>query len=491
METYDEKFDFRDKRNLSLVTDFYELTMSQCYFNAPDANKIVTFDLFYRRNPDNGGFAIFAGLEQIIGFIQNLHFEDEDIAYLKSLNKFSDEFLDYLRHFIFTGDVYAVPEGTPVFPNEPLVRVKAKIIEAQLLETAFLLAINHQTLIATKANRIVRAAKGRIVMEFGARRAHNFDAANYGARAAYIGGVDATATTYAGEKFNIPVAGTMAHSFIQSFDSEYEAFKAYALTYPDSCTVLLDTYDTLNSGVKNAIRVAKEVLEPMWHRLKGVRIDSGDIAYLSKKIRKQLDEAGLEDCQIVASNSFDEYIIKSLIEQGAQIDSFGVGENMIVSKSSPVFGGVYKMSSVIKDNQMIPKIKLSENVEKMTNPGFKDLYRIYDKENHKALADLMTIHGHPISENEDLTICHPDNVWKKKTLKRGTFVIRDLYEPIFVNGRLVYKVPDLNEIRRYSQQELSHLWDEYFRFEYPQVYKVDLTEELLKMKLDLIEEMKH
>ncbi len=490
METYDEKYDFRDQRNLSLVTDFYELTMSQCYFNMPDANKIVTFDLFYRRNPDNGGFAIFAGLEQVIGFIQNLHFEDEDIAYLKSLNKFSDEFLDYLRHFIFTGDIYAVPEGTPVFPNEPIVRIKAKIIEAQLLETAFLLAINHQTLIATKANRIVRAAQGRTVMEFGARRAHNFDAANYGARAAYIGGVNATATTYAGEKFGIPVSGTMAHSFIQSFDSEYEAFKAYALTYPDSCTVLLDTYDTLNSGVVNAIKVAKEVLEPMGHRLKGVRIDSGDIAYLSKKIRRKLDEAGLTDCQIVASNSFDEYIIKSLIEQGAKIDAFGVGENMIVSKSSPVFGGVYKMGSVLKDGEMIPKIKLSENVEKMTNPGFKDLYRIYDKETHMAIADLMTVHGHAISEDEDLTICHPDNVWKKKTLAKGTFVIRDLYEPIFVDGRLVYQVPELEAIRAYSREEQSHLWDEYFRFEYPQVYKVDLTEELLAMKLNLIEELK-
>ena len=490
MEGLDYKFDFRDKRNLSLVTDFYELTMSQVYFNSPDSNRIVSFDLFYRRNPDNGGFAIFAGLEQMIGFIQNLHFDDDDIAYLRSLNKFSEPFLEYLRHFIFTGDIYAVKEGTPVFPNEPLVRVKAKIIEAQLIETALLLSLNHQTMIATKANRIVRSANGRVVMEFGARRAHNFDAATFGARAAYIGGVDATATTYAGQHFGIPVAGTMAHSFVQSFDSEYEAFKAYALTYPDSCTVLLDTYDTLNSGVPNAIKVAKEVLEPMGHRLAGVRIDSGDIAYLSKKIREALDEADMQDCKIVASNSFDEYIIKSLIEQGAKIDSFGVGENMICSESTPVFGGVYKMSAVFDEDKMIPKIKISENIEKMTNPGFKDLYRIYSKDNHKAIADIMTIAGHSINEEEDLTIYHPDNMWKNKTLKKGTYFVKDLYEPIFVGGQLVYEVPDLKAIREYSKQELSCLWDEYFRFEYPQIYKVDLTKELFDLKGEIIAKMK-
>lgn len=490
MEALDYKFDFRDKRNLSLVTDFYELTMSQCYFNDPEKNKMVTFDVFYRRNPDNGAFSIFAGLEQIIGFIQNLHFDDDDIAYLRSLNKFSEEFLDYLRHFIFTGDIYAIKEGTPVFPNEPLIRVKAKIIEAQLLETAFLVAINHQTLIATKANRIVRAAQGRTVMEFGARRSHNFDAANYGARAAYIGGVDATATTYAGQKFNIPVSGTMAHSFVQSYDDEFEAFKAYALTYPDSCTVLLDTYDTLNSGVPNAIRLSKEVLEPMGKRLAGVRIDSGDMAYLSKKIRSALDAAGLNDCKIVSSNSLDEYIIKSLIEQGAKIDSFGVGENLVTSKSSPVFGGVYKLSSVLEKDTWVPRIKLSENIEKMTNPGFKDLYRIYDKETGKAIADLMTLHDHKINENEDLTIYHPENVWKNKTLNKGTYIIKDLLEPIFVDGKLVYEVPDLEEIRKHREEEMSHFWDEYFRFEYPQTYKVDLTKELLDLKLKMIEEMR-
>lgn len=486
MEGLDYKFDFRDERNLSLVMDFYELTMSQCYFNSEAKDRVAVFDLFYRRNPDNGGFSIFAGLEEVIGYIQNLHFTDDDIAYLDSLHKFSQPFLDYLRHFIFTGDIYAIPEGTPVFPYEPLVRVKANIIEAQLIETALLLAINHQTLIATKANRIVRAAKGRAVMEFGARRAHNFDAATYGARAAFIGGVTGTATTYAGEKFDIPALGTMAHSFVQSFDSEYEAFKCYAETYPNSCTVLLDTYDTLKSGLPNAVRVAKEVLEPAGHRLAGVRIDSGDIAYLSKKIRKVLDEADMQDCGIVASNSFDEYIIKSLIEQGAQINSFGVGENMICSRSTPVFGGVYKMSALFDGDQVIPKIKVSENVEKLTNPGFKNLYRIYDKESGKALADLMTLADEVLNEDEDLTIYHPMNTWKHKTLEKGTYEIRDLLVPIILNGQLVYEAPKLSEIRDYAKAQLDTLWDEIFRFEYPQTYYVDLSKKLLDLKLRML-----
>lgn len=486
MEGLDYKFDFRDERNLSLVMDFYELTMSQCYFNSEAKDRVAVFDLFYRRNPDNGGFSIFAGLEEVIGYIQNLHFTDEDIAYLDSLHKFSQPFLEYLRHFIFTGDIYAIPEGTPVFPYEPLVRVKANIIEAQLIETALLLAINHQTLIATKANRIVRSAKGRAVMEFGARRAHNFDAATYGARAAFIGGVTGTATTYAGEKFDIPALGTMAHSFVQSFDSEYEAFKCYGETYPDSCTVLLDTYDTLKSGLPNAIRVAKEVLEPNGHRLAGVRIDSGDIAYLSKKIRIALDEADMQDCGIVASNSFDEYIIKSLIEQGAQINSFGVGENMICSRSTPVFGGVYKMSALFDGDQVIPKIKVSENVEKLTNPGFKNLYRIYDKESGKALADLMTLADEILDENEDLTIYHPMNTWKHKTLEKGTYEIRDLLVPIIQEGQLVYEAPKLREIRDYAKAQLDTLWDEIFRFEYPQTYYVDLSKKLLDLKLRML-----
>ena len=491
MKSLDYKFDFRDERNLSLVMDFYELTMSQCYFNSEARERIVTFDLFYRKNPDNGGYAVFAGLEEIIGYIQNLHFEDEDIAYLRSLHKFSDAFLDYLRHFIFTGDIYAIKEGTPVFPYEPLIRVRAKIIEAQLLETAMLLCVNHQTLIATKARRIVKAAKGRAIMEFGARRAHNFDAANYGARAAYIGGVAGTATTYAGQKFGMPVLGTMAHSFVQSFDNEYDAFLAYAKTYPDSCTVLLDTYDTLKSGLPNAIRVAKEYLEPNGYRMQGVRIDSGDMAYLAKKIRKALDAAGMEDCNIVVSNSLDEYLIQSLISQGAQINSMGVGENLVCSKSTPVFGGVYKMSAVYEDEKMIPKIKVSENVEKVTNPAFKDLYRIYDKETMKAIGDIMTVHGEVLDPNQDLTIYHQMNSWKNKTIPAGTYIIKDLLEPIFINGELVYDVPELSAIRDYSEAEFSHMWDEILRFEYPQTYYVDLSKKLLDLKLKMLEDVKH
>lgn len=491
MQGLDYKFDFRDERNLSLVMDFYELTMSQCYFNSDHKDRIVVFDLFYRRNPDSGGYAVFAGLEEIIGYIQNLHFEDSDIEYLRSLNRFSDEFLDYLRHFIFTGDIYAIKEGTPVFPYEPLIRVKANIIEAQLLETAMLLCVNHQTLIATKAKRIVQAAQGRAIMEFGARRAHNFDSANYGARAAYIGGVSGTATTYAGKKFGIPVLGTMAHSFVQSFDSEYEAFLAYAKTYPDSCTVLLDTYNTLKSGLVNAIRVAKEYLEPNGYRLQGVRIDSGDMAYLSKEIRKALDEADMQDCNIVISNSLDEYLIQSLIGQGAKIDSMGVGENLVCSKSAPVFGGVYKMSAIIDGDEVIPKIKVSENVEKVTNPGYKDLYRIYDKTSGKAVGDLMTLHDEVIDSNKDVTIYHHMNSWKNKTIPGGSYEIRPLLEPIFLKGELVYNVPDLKEIRAYSEEEFSKLWDEILRFEYPQTYFVDLSKKLLELKLAMLEGVKH
>ena len=488
MKTYDAKFDFRDKRNLSMVMDFYELTMSQCYFNR-DQNEEVVFDMFYRSNPNGGGYCICAGLEEVIGYIQNLHFEEEDIAYLRSLNKFSEEFLDYLRHFIFTGDIYAIPEGTPVFPYEPLIRVKAKIIDAQLLETALLLAMNHQTLIATKARRIVQAANGRTVMEFGARRAHNFDAANYGARAAYIGGVLGTATTYAGKEYGIPALGTMAHSFIQSFDSEYDAFLNYAKTYPDSCTVLLDTYNTLKSGLPNAIRVAKEYLEPNGYRLQGVRIDSGDMAYLSKKIRHALDAAGMQDCKIIVSNSLDEFLIESLLSQGAQIDSMGVGENLVTSKSSPVFGGVYKLSAIIKDDVIIPKIKVSENLEKVTNPGMKNLYRIYDKDSKMAVADLMTLVDETIDPSQDLTIYHQMNYWKNKTIPGGSYELRDLLVPVFINGQLVYDCPSLAQIRAYSEEELTHLWDEIKRFTYPQTYYVDLSRKLLDLKMKMLEEV--
>ena len=380
----------KETRNLSLVMDFYELTMSQCYFNL-DKNREVVFDLFYRHNPEDGGLCIFAGLEQVIEYVKNLHFEKEEIEYLRSLNQFTDEFLEYLSTVRFTGDIYAIPEGTPVFPYEPLVRVKAPIIEAQLVETALLLALNHQTLIATKARRIVQASDGRAVMEFGARRAHNFDAAIYGARAAYIVGCAGSATTYAGKEYGLPVLGTMAHSFIQSFDSEYDAFLYYAKTYPESCTLLIDTYSTLKSGIKNAIKVAKDYLEPNGYRLKGVRIDSGDMAYLSKKVRKELDAAGLEDCQIVVSNSLDEYVITSLIHQQVLNRFFWCRRNLICSKNSPVFGGVYKLVAIEKDGKIIPKIKISDNVEKVTNPGLKKLYRIIDKETNMAQADLMAL----------------------------------------------------------------------------------------------------
>ncbi len=479
-----------EKRNLSLVMDFYELTMSQCYFNE-DPNKEVVFDLFYRKNPDDGGFCVFAGLEQAVEYVRNLHFDKDDIEYLRSLNQFSDEFLDYLANVRFTGDLYSIPEGTPVFPYEPLVRVKAPIIQAQLVETALLLTLNHQTLIATKARRIVQASEGRAVMEFGARRAHNFDSAIYGARAAYIAGCAGSATTYAGEVFGLPVLGTMAHSFIQSFDTEYDAFMNYAKNYPDNCTLLIDTYSTLKSGIKNAIKVAKDYLEPNGYRLKGVRIDSGDIAYLSKKVRAELDANGMEDCGIVISNSLDEYVIESLIhQQGAKINSFGVGENLICSKNSPVFGGVYKMVAAEENGVLIPKIKISDNVEKVTNPGIKNLYRIYDKETGMAQADLMALYEEKFDENEDLAIYHPMSRWKYKIIKGGTYSLRPLLVPIIERGELVYDLPDLKEIREYTQKELETLWEEIKRFVNPQEYYVDLTDKLLNLKLNMLDQYK-
>lgn len=478
----------KDGRNLSLVMDFYELTMSQVYMNNHKDEEVV-FDLFYRRNPDNGGFAIFAGLNQIIEYIQDLHFDPEQIEYLRSLLQFSDEFLDYLADFRFTGDIWSVPEGTPVFPYEPLIKVRAPLIQAQLVETAMLLAINHQTLIATKARRIVQAAKGKAVMEFGARRAHNFDSSIEGARAAYIAGVAGSATTEAGMKFGIPVLGTMAHSFVQSFETEYDAFLEYAKTYPQACTVLIDTYNTLKSGLENAIRVAKEYLEPNGYRLKGVRIDSGDMAYLSKKIRRRLDEEGMQDCAIVVSNSLDEYLIESLVDrQGAKIDSYGVGENMIVSKNSPVFGAVYKMSALEEDGQMIPKIKISENEEKITNPGDKTVYRIYNLEDGKAIADLITLAEEVIDPHQDLTVYHPMNKWKNKVIEADTYEVRELMVPIFQNGELVYKEPSLVGIRDYCAREQETLWDEIKRFSNPQEYYVDLSEKLLDLKLDMIQQ---
>lgn len=377
-----------NERNLSMVMDFYEMTMSNGYFVDQNQNARVAFDVFYRKNPDRAGFSIFAGLEQIIDYIENLHFEDDDIAYLREQDLFSEEFLSYLKEFSFQGDVYAFPEGTVMYPNEPVLTVIAPLIDAQLIETAILLEINHQSLIATKARRIVKASKGRVVSDFGARRAHNMDAAVYGARAAYIGGAAATATVLAGKLFQIPVSGTMAHSWVMYFGDEFTAFQKYAQTYPDAAVLLVDTYDVLESGVPNAIRTAKEVLEPMGKRLKGIRLDSGDLAYLSKRARRMLDDAGLDDCKIIVSNSLDEYTITSILDQGGCIDSFGVGERLITSRSEPVFGAVYKIVAVEEDGVFKPRIKISENTEKITNPGLKKVYRIYDKEGN-AIADLL------------------------------------------------------------------------------------------------------
>ena len=476
-------------RNLTLVMDFYELTMSQVYFNEGKMDEVVTFDLFYRKNPDNAGYAVCAGLDQAIDLVLNFKFNADDIEYLRSTHCFNEAFLEYLSKFKFKGDIYAIHEGTPVFPYEPIVRVKGNIIEAQLLETGLLLCINHETMIASKARRIVTAAGGRPIMEFGARRSHNFDAAIYGARAAYIGGVAGTATAYAGKEFHMPALGTMAHSFVQSFDTELDAFKAYCKSYPTSATLLLDTYDTLRSGLPNAIKAAKEVLEPAGYRLKGVRIDSGDMAYLSKQIRKELDANGMTDCNIVISNSLDEYLIESLLAQGAKIDSMGVGENLICSKSSPVFGGVYKLTSIFKDGVSIPKIKRSENIEKITNPGYKDLYRIYDLESGMAMADVMALHDEVLNPDDDLTIYHQMNTWKNKTFKGGTYRLRSLLAPIFIDGKLVYDRPGLEEIREFSQKAFETIWEEVKRFTYPQTYYVDLTKNLSDLKHKLLEEI--
>lgn len=485
-----DKMEVSQERNITLIMDFYELTMSYNYFKLGKKDEYVYFDMFFRKNPDNGGLTICAGLQQLIEAIQDMRFTEGDIQYLREQGKFDEDFFDYLRDFHFTGTIYAIPEGTPVFPYEPLVTVRAKLIEAQLIETFLLVTLNHQSLIATKAHRICQEAKGRPVMEFGARRSQGYDGAHYGARAAYIGGACGTATVSAGKAFGIPVLGTMAHSFVQSFDSEYEAFKAYAMTYPDSCVLLVDTYDSLHSGIPNAIRVAQEVLQPMGKRLSGIRLDSGDIAYLTKKARMMLDVAGLTDCKITVSNSLDEYLIRSILEQGAKIDSFGVGENMIVSKSSPVFGGVYKLAAVEKDGEIIPKIKISENVEKITNPGYKKLYRLIEKKTNKAFADVMAFHDEILDENQNLTIYHQSNIWKNKTLEAGTYIIKPLHELVFKDGECVYPEYSLDEIREYSKQQKELMWDEIFRLEYPHIYYVDLTKKLLDYKLKMLEERK-
>ncbi len=478
---------YEQKINLTMLTDFYELTMANGYFAKGFKDKICYFDMFFRKVPDGGGFAIMAGVEQLVEYLNNLRFTEDDIAYLRSKKIFKEEFLEYLADFKFSCDVWCVPEGTPIFPGEPLVTVKGPAIQAQFIETMVLLCINHQSLIATKTNRIVRAAQGRAVMEFGSRRAQSFDGAVYGARAAYIGGCIGTACTITDKMFGVPALGTMAHSWIQLFDSEYEAFKAYAEEYPQNCTLLVDTYNVLHSGVPNAIKVFNEVLAPLGYRPAGIRIDSGDITYLSRKARQMLDEAGYEDCKICASNSLDEYIIRDMLMQGAKIDSFGVGERLITSSSEPVFGGVYKLVGVQRDDGSVePKIKISENVSKITTPGFKELWRLYDKDTDKAIADVITMHGEIIDDEKPYTIFDPNNTWKKKTL--DNFRAVPIRNKIFENGQCLYNPRNLNAIKAYCASQVNTLWDEVTRFENPHSYYVDLSQNLWDVKNKLLSE---
>ncbi len=476
-----------NKRNLTMLMDFYELTMANGYYVKGFKDQWAVFDMFYRSNPDKGGFTIFAGLEQLIDYINDLHFSKEDIEYLRGRKIFDEGFLEYLENFKFRGTIEAVPEGTIVYPNTPLVTITAPIIDAQLIETMLLLTVNHQSLIATKANRICRAAGDGLIMEFGARRAQGADAALYGARACFIGGVGATATVLADQMFGVKAVGTMAHSWVQFFDSEYEAFKAYAEIYPEDCTLLIDTYDILDSGVVNAIRVAKEVLEPKGYRLKGVRIDSGDLAYFSKKLRKILDDAGCNDCNIVVSNSIDEWLINSLNIQGAKINSYGVGERMITAKSDPVFGGVYKLAAVKKeDGTFSPRIKISENTEKITNPGKKTLWRIYRNEGGYGYCDVLTLNDEEIHNNEPFAVVDPAKPWKDITLT--DFHAEKLQKTIFENGKLAYEKPSLTEIKERVTYQLNHtVWIEEQRMENPHIHYVDLSKKLYTLKEKLLE----
>lgn len=475
-----------NERNISMVMDMYELTMANGYFCKEYQNTVAAFDVFYRSNPDNAGYAVFAGLEQVVEYIRNLHFNEEDIAYLREQHLFTEEFLQYLLHFKFRGDIYAMPEGTIMYPNEPVMTVVAPLIDAQLIETTILLEINHQSLIATKTNRIVQAAGDKPVSDFGARRAHNVDAAVYGARAAYIGGAASTATVLAGKMFGIPISGTMAHSWVMTFDNEYDAFKAYAENYPDAALLLVDTYDVLKSGVPNAIRIAKEVLEPMEKRLRGIRLDSGDLAYLSKEARKLLDEAGLQDCIIVASNSLDEYTITSLNRQEAELDSYGVGERLITSFSAPVFGAVYKMVAIEKDGSFVPKIKISETIEKITNPGIKEIYRVYDKDG-KAVADYLTLKGEEIDAGQPVRYVDPMKYWKNRSFVDCTF--KPLQKQIFKDGELVYKLPPLADIKAYVRDQLAHeIWKEEQRFENSHTHYLDMSPAMFELKMGLLHE---
>ncbi|MCI8643131.1 MAG: nicotinate phosphoribosyltransferase [Lachnospiraceae bacterium] len=478
-----------DARNLAMVMDFYEMTMSNGYFehwkrDGAAKTARVAFDVFYRKNPDNGGFAIFAGLEQVLDYIETLHFDKEDIDYLRSQELFSEEFLDYLGSFHFTGDVYSFPEGTIMYPNEPVLTVVAPLIDAQLIETAILLQINHQSLIATKARRIAQAADGRLVSDFGARRAHNMDAAVYGARAAYLGGAAGTATVLAGQMFNIPVSGTMAHSWVMYFEDEYTAFKKYAETYPDAAVLLVDTYDVLGSGIPNAIRTAKEVLEPMGKRLKGIRLDSGDLAYLSKKARKMLDAAGLSDCKIVVSNSLDEYTITSILGQGGKIDSFGVGERLITAKSDPVFGAVYKLVAVEKDGSFAPRIKVSENAEKITNPGLKQVYRVYD-ENGKSVADLIACADEEVDLTKPYRYIDQTKPWAVRYFKNCT--CKKLLIKVMENGRTIGERKTIAKIREYVEKQLAdEIWAEEQRFENPHIHYMDMSPALYELKMEML-----
>ncbi len=471
--------------NLTMLCDYYELTMTNGYYTCGMQNRITYFDIFFRSVPDGGGFAIAAGLEQAIHYIQQLHFDEDDIAYLRGRKMFSEGFLESLRNYRFTGDIWAVPEGTPIFPNEPIMTVRAPAIEAQIIETFLLLTLNHQSLIATKANRVTRAAQGRTVLEFGSRRAQGSDAAVLGARAAYIGGCKGTACTLTDELYGVPAGGTMAHSWVQMFDSEYEAFKAYCEIYPDNPTLLVDTYNVLKSGVPNAIRVFNEVLKPRGLTKCGVRLDSGDMTYLTKKTRKMLDEAGWESCKISCSNALDEYLIQDLLNQGAQIDLFGVGERLITARSEPVFGCVYKLAAVEDEaGNIIPKIKVSENVGKITNPHFKKVYRFYGNDTGKAIADYICLHDEVVDDSRDLEIFDPQATWKRKNIYN--FTAKELLVPIFQNGELVYNMPSLPDIQKYCAAQVDTLWDEVQRFDNPHTYYVDLSQKLWDIKYALL-----
>ena len=471
------------KNNIdNMVIDFYELTMGQGYFNKKIHNKTAYFDLFFRKNPDNAAFTIANGVKKCVEFLQDFKFDESDIEYLKSLGKFSNEYLEYLKTVRFTGDVWAIEDGTVVLPNEPCITIKAPLLEAQLVETALLVIFNRSSLITTKASRIVRAAKGRAVMEFGSRRAQGEQAAVDGALDTYIAGTCGTACTLTGKLYGVPVIGTMAHSFVQSFDTEYEAFKAYAQSFPDNCTLLVDTYNTLQSGIPNAIRVYNEVLKPMGKSLAGIRIDSGDLSYLTKQAREMLDKHGLYDAKIVVSNSLDEYLITSLLNQGAPIDSFGVGENMITAKSNPVFGGVYKLVAMEKFGKIEPKIKISDNIEKVTNPHFKNIYRLYDK-NGKLISDLLALHNEPMPKG-NLTLKHPDNAFISKTIK--DYTVRNLRVKMMENGKIIHKFKSVEETRAYLKKELATLWEESLRLVNPQPYIVNLSQNLTDVKNELL-----